>query len=103
VSEKPLQGRVAVVTGAGRGHGAAVARALSGAGATVGLLARNADDFESVAAGIGRVGGKAQAFTADVRSLPALEAAAERSGGALSLPAHLVMDELTVRPLEQEL
>src|SRR2546423_3669743 len=45
-----LDGRTAIVTGAGRGIGAAVARALDGAGARVALVARRQDELASVAA-----------------------------------------------------
>jgi 3-oxoacyl-[acyl-carrier protein] reductase len=40
-----MKGRVAVITGASRGIGAAVARRLSGEGAKVGLLSRTGDDL----------------------------------------------------------
>ena len=40
-----LEGRVAVVTGASRGIGAAVARALHDAGAKLGLASRSGDDL----------------------------------------------------------
>ncbi len=43
---KPLAGQVAVVTGASRGIGAAVATALAGAGATVARLARSLPDAD---------------------------------------------------------
>ncbi|MFD7986871.1 SDR family oxidoreductase [Kitasatospora indigofera] len=46
---RPLEGRVAVVTGAARGLGAAVAGGLAERGATVALLGRNARGLESVA------------------------------------------------------
>ncbi len=45
----PLQGRVAVVTGASSGIGEATVRALSGAGASVALGARRTDRLQSVA------------------------------------------------------
>jgi NAD(P)-dependent dehydrogenase (short-subunit alcohol dehydrogenase family) len=47
-----LSGRVAVVTGASRGLGAAAAAALDRAGARVALVARTADGLEKVAAGL---------------------------------------------------
>ncbi|HVT40413.1 MAG TPA: SDR family NAD(P)-dependent oxidoreductase [Gemmatimonadaceae bacterium] len=48
-----LDGRTSLVTGASRGIGAAVARALAGAGARVALVARSGDALSAVAAGLG--------------------------------------------------
>ena len=61
-----LAGRVAVVTGASRGIGAATAQALASAGAHVVLAARSRDALESVARGIADRGGAATPVTADV-------------------------------------
>jgi NAD(P)-dependent dehydrogenase (short-subunit alcohol dehydrogenase family) len=47
-----LRGRTALVTGAGRGIGAAIARALDGAGARVALVARSEGELRAVAAGL---------------------------------------------------
>ena len=56
---KFLDGKLALVTGASRGIGAATAEKLAGAGAHVVLTARNADDLESVEQRIHEAGGSA--------------------------------------------
>jgi len=66
VSIGPLSGRGAVVTGGGRGIGAAVARALSGAGAEVVVSARTAKELDEVVATLTGSGGQAWAFPCDV-------------------------------------
>ncbi len=58
--------RVAVVTGAGRGIGAAIAIALSEAGVEVILAARSGDQIESLASEITRTGRAARAIVCDV-------------------------------------
>ncbi|TMA64381.1 MAG: SDR family NAD(P)-dependent oxidoreductase, partial [Deltaproteobacteria bacterium] len=47
-----LAGRTALVSGAGRGIGAAIARALDAAGARVALVARTERELRAVAAGL---------------------------------------------------
>jgi len=56
---RPLEGRIALVTGASRGIGAATAKALAGAGAHVVLAARTARDLEAVEEAIHEAGGTA--------------------------------------------
>lgn len=56
---KPFAGRLALVTGASRGIGAATAEALAGAGAHVILVARNAEALEAVEGRIHDAGGSA--------------------------------------------
>ena len=58
-AEKPLEGRVALVTGASRGIGAATAKALGAAGAHVVITARKARDLEEVEEDIHAAGGTA--------------------------------------------
>ena len=66
MSEKALQGRVAVITGASKGLGKQMAESLAAEGAAVALVARNKELLEGVAAGIGQQGGKAEVIVADV-------------------------------------
>lgn len=61
-------GSVAVVTGAGRGIGAACARGLAAAGHTVVVAARSREQLETVAAAIAARGQRAHAVTCDVTS-----------------------------------
>jgi NAD(P)-dependent dehydrogenase (short-subunit alcohol dehydrogenase family) len=68
-----LDGRHAVVTGAGRGLGRAAALALADAGASVTLLARSADELDAVAAEIRALGVDAATCVGDVRSAPDVE------------------------------
>ena len=56
---KPLEGRIALVTGASRGIGAATAQAVAAAGAHVVLTARKAKDLEAVEEAIHAAGGTA--------------------------------------------
>src|SRR6476661_687475 len=56
---KPFEGKLALVTGASRGIGAATAEALAKAGAHVVLVARTAKDLEAVEDRIHQAGGSA--------------------------------------------
>lgn len=66
-----LDGRRALVTGAGRGIGLAAAAALADAGAAVTLVARTASEIEAAAADIGPL---ASAATLDVSDIAAVKA-----------------------------
>jgi len=72
-----LEGRVALVTGAARGIGAATALALAEAGARVALVDRDGAGIEATADAIGRAGSDALAITADVTDAPAMERAVD--------------------------
>src|SRR5215472_4558309 len=60
-----LSGRVAIVTGSGRGLGAAIARGLAEAGASVMLCSRSEAELERTKSEITRGGGKAHMIVAD--------------------------------------
>src|SRR5438132_2951898 len=73
----PLNKQVAVVTGAGRGIGAAIARKLAALGAVVILCGRKREPLESTAAEIGEAGGREEVLPCDVTDLSSVEAAAQ--------------------------
>ncbi len=66
--ERTLEGRVAVVTGASRGIGLAIARKLGGLGAKLSLCARNADKLQNVADELKNAGVEVIIVAADVSS-----------------------------------
>jgi NAD(P)-dependent dehydrogenase (short-subunit alcohol dehydrogenase family) len=86
--EGVLEGQTALVTGAGRGFGKAIALRLAQEGAAVALVSRSRDQLDAVAAEIEAAGGRAAAIPADVTDRAAVEqavAAAEAQLGPISL------------------
>lgn len=75
-----LDGKRALVTGAGRGIGLACAAALAEAGAEVVLSARTGAEIEAAASAIRDAGGQAGAAAFDVTDLPAMRDAVARHG-----------------------
>ncbi|RIJ67136.1 3-ketoacyl-ACP reductase [Rummeliibacillus sp. TYF005] len=73
-----LKGKIAYVTGAGRGIGKAVAVALAKEGVNVGLFARTEESLKSVKAEIEALGVKAAYATVDVSSLEEVQQAIEK-------------------------
>ncbi len=67
--DRPLQGKVALVTGAGHGIGEAIARIFGAAGAKTVCAARTTSEIEAVASAIQVEGGEALAVTCDVTDL----------------------------------
>ena len=80
---QPLDGRGAVITGGGRGIGAAIARRLSAAGAAVVVCARTEAEIEAVADELRERGGRARAIPCDVTHPDRVDALAREAIGWL--------------------
>lgn len=72
-----LDGKVAIVTGGGRGIGAACARALAEVGADVAIVARTKEQLDQVAHSINLLGRRGLPVVADVTSRVGMEAVVE--------------------------
>jgi NAD(P)-dependent dehydrogenase (short-subunit alcohol dehydrogenase family) len=77
LAKKELTGRVALVTGGGRGLGQVFAQVLAQAGAAVAVAARSADQLQETVALIEAQGGRAMALPLDVTDQAAVERAVE--------------------------
>jgi NAD(P)-dependent dehydrogenase (short-subunit alcohol dehydrogenase family) len=90
-----LQGKAALVTGASRGLGRALAEDLAARGAKVALVARGSAELEQVAAGIRAAGGVAHALAGDVADKNAVHGLA---GAAASLvgPVDLLVHNASI-------
>lgn len=98
-----LEGRTALVTGAGRGIGRACVLALAGAGAEVWLAARSPDEIEQAAAEVRAAGGTAHAAVCDVTdanavrkiiaSIPVLDVLVNNAGTNIPEPFIEVSEE----------
>ena len=87
-NQKPLEGKIAIVTGASRGIGRAIALRLAQDGATLVLAARTEADLGKVASEIKSSGGNATTFPADLRAPDApagLVKAALEAHGAIDI------------------
>jgi 3-oxoacyl-[acyl-carrier protein] reductase len=77
-SEPALSGQIAVVTGAGRGIGAAIATTLAGLGAHVVLCGRTRKTLEDTSRDIHSLGGQSTVLECDVADLRSVESAANQ-------------------------
>ncbi|MCK7469916.1 MAG: SDR family oxidoreductase [Desulfomicrobium escambiense] len=92
-----VKGEVAVVTGAGRGIGRAIALRLAAAGARVALGARTEDQVRAVAAEIERAGGQAVPLPLDVADAASVARFADAVRAAYGEPLALVNNAGLVR------
>src|SRR5258708_26052643 len=77
-SERPLDTQVAIITGAGRGIGSAIARKLASMGATAVLCGRTRAALENTAQAIAESQGRSEIIACDVTQVNSVEAAAKR-------------------------
>src|SRR6185295_2867652 len=86
-----LRGQHAIVTGAGRGLGAAIAKALAAQGANVTLMGRTADTLATSADAIRAAGVKGQAIVCDVAEPESVRRAFAEAAGAFG-PAQILVN-----------
>ena len=87
----PLDGKVAIVTGASRGLGRAMALALAEAGADVAVAARSTAEIEETAHQVEKLGRRALAVRTDVAEYAQVEALVARTIGGLG-GLHIVVN-----------
>jgi len=73
-----IQGKVAIVTGASKGIGYGLAKALAAAGAKVAVAARNKASLDALVAEIAAEAGEASAYELDVRNVAAIRGVFEQ-------------------------
>jgi 2-hydroxycyclohexanecarboxyl-CoA dehydrogenase len=94
-----LSGKVAVVTGAAGGIGAAIAAALAGAGAAVAVWDLDGGRAKEVAGGLGGLGGRGLGVDVDVTRRPSVEAARAATEAALG-PVDVLVNNAGIDKIE---
>lgn len=98
---RKLQGQVALITGGGRGIGAAAAELLARAGASVVLTARSEEEIDAVAKRIRKAGGKAIAVPCDVSDFGQIEEVVESALDQFNRLDILINNAAVIWPLEE--
>lgn len=98
VDGMPLRGRTAIVTGAGRGIGRAIARRLAASGASVAVASRTAEQLHETQKCIERDGGRVLSVVADVAQESDVERLFAETKEVLG-PAQILVNNAGIAPL----
>src|SRR5882724_10854738 len=106
MTDNSLDGRVAIITGAGQGIGRAFAKAFAAQGAIAVIAERNRERGEAVAAEIAATGGSSRAITTDIAdpdSVAAMAKAVDSEFGRIDILINnaAIFSTLEMRPFDQ--
>ena len=94
-----LAGKSIVITGAGRGSGAATAEAMAAEGASLLLLARKAEGITELATRLRRTGARVEAMTCDVAEFSQVQAALTHAREMLGAVDALINNAAVIDPI----